>query len=372
MDVHCLGDGHLPSSRVIPDRVKGQGEMGAANVGSPEPVHMVSDVVMNAGPAGREVKSVPIASLQPGDSPRLGGEDKEHVARLAESDAPLPPLLVDRRSMKVIDGMHRLMAALLQGKDTIEVEFFDGSADEAFLRAVQANVTHGLPLSRADRRTAAERIAVSHPHLSDRAIAQVAGLGAKTVAAIRRRSTESLPQLNARMGRDGKIRPLSSVEGRLRAAKLLTEHPKASLREVARSAGVSPGTARDVRLRLERGESPAPAAAAGRTDGDAPDGRAASGTRTIRRTGQATRPDQFSGPAVAAVLEKLLRNPSLRHNEQGRRLLRWLNDNAACAQEWPEVLSSVPPHCAHLIAQLARKYSEMWLDFAKKLDEPGR
>jgi ParB-like chromosome segregation protein Spo0J len=116
-------------------------------------------------------------------------------------ETALPPILVDRRSMQVIDGMHRLVAASLQGRETIDVIFFDGSQTDMFLRAVRENVTHGLPLSQADRRVATERIIASHPHLSDRAIGQIAGLAAKTVAAIRKRSTDGVPQSNAKGGK---------------------------------------------------------------------------------------------------------------------------------------------------------------------------
>src|SRR5215469_10359581 len=91
----------------------------------------------------REVATIRVSSVLQGDSPRLAGEDKAHIARLAEAETPLPPILVDRRTMQVIDGMHRLMAASLTGRESIEVEFFDGSAADAFLLAVQANVTHG-------------------------------------------------------------------------------------------------------------------------------------------------------------------------------------------------------------------------------------
>ena len=194
----------------------------------------------------------------PADSPRLNGEDKAHIARLAETETPLPPILVDRRTMRVIDGMHRLMAASLQGRETIDVIFFDGNEADVFLRAVQENVAHGLPLSQADRRAAAERIIASHPHLSDRAIGHSAGLAAKTVAAIRKGSSEETPQSNARVGRDGRVRPLDSGTGRRRAAELLAQQPHASLRDVARAAGISPATVLDVRKRLERGESPVP------------------------------------------------------------------------------------------------------------------
>jgi hypothetical protein len=153
-------------------------------------------------------------SLRAADSPRLSGEDKAHIARLAKTEAPLPPMLVDRRTMRVIDGMHRLMAASLQGQEAIDVIFFGGSEADVFLRAVEENVTHGLPLSQADRRAAAERIVASHPHMSDRTIGHSVGLAAKTIAAIRKRSSEGVPQSNARVGRDGRVRPLDIGLGR--------------------------------------------------------------------------------------------------------------------------------------------------------------
>jgi len=311
------------------------------------------------------IVSVPVSSLRPGESPRLEGEDKAHIGRLAASETPLPPILADRRSMRVIDGAHRLIVARLKGQETIEVEFFDGTAADAFLRAVEANVTHGLPLSLADRRAAAARIIASHPQMSDRAIAKSAALAARTVAAIRQQSTGAVPPSATRVGRDGRVRPLSSVEGRRRAAELIAEHPRASLRDVARGAGVSPATARDVRRRLQRGEEPAPARArAGGGDDPAGLGQAAG-----PRTRQAERVVQ---PAPAFVLAKLLRDPSLRHNEQDRRLLRLLQHNSAGAQELPGVIAAVPPHCAALVVQLARHYSQMWQDFAQELDARTR
>jgi ParB-like chromosome segregation protein Spo0J len=204
------------------------------------------------------VVAVPVLSLRPGESPRLDGEDKAHIARLAGTEAQLPPILVDRRTMRVIDGMHRLMAASLRGRETVDVIFFEGSPADVFLRAVEENVAHGLPLSLADRQAAANRIITSHPQMSDRAIGQSVGLSAQTVAMIRRRLSSTVPQLTSRVGRDGKVRPLNSGEGRRRAARLLAEQPNASLREIAKEASISAATVRDVRRRLQRGEPPAP------------------------------------------------------------------------------------------------------------------
>jgi ParB-like chromosome segregation protein Spo0J len=317
-----------------------------------------------------------VLSLRSGGSPRLEGEDKAHIARLAESEGPLPPILVDRRTMRVIDGMHRLMAASLKGQETVEVEFFDGSPADAFLRAVQANVTHGLPLSLADRRAAAARIIALYPQMSDRAVGETAGLAARTVAAVRRRSSDEVPQLNARVGRDGKVRPLSAVEGRRRAAALLAEHPEASLREVARGAGVSPATARDVRRRLERGEEPARKRPGADEQVGPPPGPRTGEPRSTGRAGSgAIGTEPPNGQAVwppGAALAKLLRDPSLRHTEQGRRLLRLLQLNAVGTKEWPEVIEALPPHCAGIVMQLAREYGQMWLDVARELNDRAR
>jgi hypothetical protein len=315
---------------------------------------------LNAEIPVRQTAIVPVLSLRPGESPRLNGEDKAHIERLVDTSEALPPILVHRRTMTVIDGMHRFAAASLKGQQMIDVEFFDGTEADAFLRAVEANTTHGLPLSQADRRVAAARIVASHPHMSDRAIAVSTGLAARTVARIRHRSTEGLPQLNARVGRDGKLRPVSGIEGRRRAARLMTENPRASLREVARDAGVSPATARDVRLRLERGQEPVPARPNTASAGGLPQG-----------PGRAAQRCKVP-PDAAAVLEKLSRDPSLRHNEQGRRLLRLLQYNMAAQREWPELIAVMPPHCAGLVAQIAGQYAQMWQSFADDVDERTR
>lgn len=318
----------------------------------------------------RETRTIPIASLRPGESPRMAGQDKEHIARLAEVDTPFPPILVNRRTMQVIDGMHRLLAALTRGQQDIEVEFFEGSEEDAFLRAVEANVTHGFPLSQADRRAAATKIMITHPHLSDRAIARSAGLGAKSVAAIRRRSADALPQLNARVGRDGKVRPLNSLDGRLRAAAVLAERPQASLREVARLAGISPATAGDVRKRINSGRPPVTGPSAATAAVAADNRPEVAGTPAVAAA--PGRKVRLAQPEPGSVLDKLMRDPSLRHKEGGRHLLRLLQQNAIRMEEWSELSAVVPPHCGDLVAQLARQYAETWQGFAQDLEERVR
>jgi ParB-like chromosome segregation protein Spo0J len=317
----------------------------------------------------------------------LCGEDRAHIARLAETEAPLPPILVDRRTMRVIDGMHRLMAASLQGRESIDVVFFEGSEVDVFLRAVQENVAHGLPLSQADRRVAAERIIASHPHMSDRAIGRAAGLAAKTVAAIRRRSADEAAQPGSRVGRDGRVRPLDGREGRRRAAELLAQQPDASLRDVARAVGIAPATVLDVRKRLQRGESPVPerknaaappdascadSADSADSDGFRPDADGGGTARPSLRltSSEPSRPSAVPDPVM--TVEKLLRDPSLRGNERGRGMLRLLHVNAAGAKQLPDAAATVPPHCVTMVVELARHYERMWRDVARELDGRAR
>lgn len=262
--------------------------------------------------------------------------------------------------MRVIDGIHRLMAASLKGLKMIDVEFFDGSREDAFLKAVEANVEHGLPLTQADRTAAALRILKSHPTMSDRAIAKSTGLGARAVAELRR-SSDSVPQSNFRVGRDGKVRPLNGAKGRLRVAELIRENPDASLRQVARTAGVSPATALDVRRRLERGEEPVPSQG----------GTAGAEAETPRDPMPVPNPAMM-GPPSTATLEKLMRDPSLRQSELGRRLLRMFKENVLGAKEMTDICASVPSHCIEMIIQLSRHNSQIWEDFAQELNRRAR
>ncbi len=309
---------------------------------------------------------VAIHALREADSPRLKGPDPEHIARLAESEAAVPPILVHRQTMRVIDGMHRLRAAVSRGDASIEVEYFDGSEADAFLESVSSNTAHGLPLSMADRKAAAERIVKSHPNLSDRAVARCAGLSGKTVAAIRR-SRADIPQVNIRLGGDGRRQTVDASAGRLRAAAVITGCPGATLRDVAREAGISLGTAKDVRDRLSRGASPVLTPGPG-DRAAAP--AAAPGARTRAARPRAGVPTDE--PGARLVLERLGRDPAVHSTESGRELLRWLNVHAAALRKWPELLSALPPHCVDSVAVLVRTYSDSWIQLLDNLEQEER
>src|SRR4051812_15266194 len=177
---------------------------------------MQASLNLRGARAGNESKPtivlVPLDSLLPSeDYPRLGGVDEDHARALAETHQPLPPILI-RRSMRIIDGMHRFHAARLRGLPVIPA-IIDESDDDTFLLAVRANIGHGLPLTLRDRKAAAMRILRRYPEKSDRAVAELTGLSGKTIGAIRR-STEEIPQLALRVGKDGRPRPVDGGQRR--------------------------------------------------------------------------------------------------------------------------------------------------------------
>jgi hypothetical protein len=260
---------------------------------------------------------------------------------------------------------------------------------------VQLNVTHGLPLALADRQRAAERIITSHPHWSDRRVASVTGIAPGTVGEIRRRlGGPNVGPDGRRLGQDGRMRPLDGTAGRLRAGELLTENPDLSLRQVARAAGISPETARDVRNRLRNGEDLLPRsrrgdrttrtgpAAPNPVPGPVPEPEATGGggvpaaarvpvpraeTSALRLARPMVRAHPDTTPDRALLVKRLTADPALRFSETGRGLLRLLAVHAANEEQWDAIIANVPPHCSGVVADLAVQFADMWADFATRL-----
>ena len=292
--------------------------------------------------------SLPIAELRLPAAPRRSGLDREHAQLLAESAGPLAPVVVHGPTMRVVDGEHRVRAALLRGADRIDALLYHGSAADGFVLAVRMNIAYGLPLSRADRTRAAARIIGSHPHWSNRMIASVTGLAAGTIADLRRQSAEPAGARTTRIGKDGRVRPVNGADGRRRVVELLTAKPEASLRAIAREAGVSPATVCTIRQRLRAG-------------------RLAPVTR--QRPADTATGAGAAVPDVARLLEPLMKDPHLRFSDSGRVLLRWLNGQWAGMDNKDRIAPLVPDHCASLVAELARGLAMTWGEFAALLDE---
>ena len=316
-----------------------------------------------------------VSSLVPGFYLRESGTSAAHVQALAEvaGSSPLPPILVQQNGFRIIDGMHRLAAARLCQQRHINARVIDCTDSEALVLAIKANIQHGLPLTRADRISGAKRVLAAHPDWSDRAVAEIAGLSAKTIAVLRNRSCNEELRPGKRLGRDGKRRPVTAADGRRRAADYIRAHPEAPLRLVAREADVSLGTVHDVRERLRRGSNPVGCSA--------PSPRPAitsfPDAATSRRRGSVVAGPHRSSPGWpgrgaqhlpwSAVASKLASDPTLRYTEGGRAFLRWMTQHALHAEQWVEFVDAIPDHWRDELGHIADTICGEWRMFAEQL-----
>jgi hypothetical protein len=272
--------------------------------------------------------------------------------------------------MRVVDGMHRLRAAELRGEDEIEVRFIDGDEASSFVLGVSENVRHGLPLSTTDRKAAAARIIDSYPEWSDRMVASVTGLSAKTVATTRRQpAQDSKPRARLyTVGCDGRVRPRDSAQRRESARRLMTDNPGYSLRKVAQLAGISPETARDVRNRLngDRGAADPVAQAASTKVARPAAEREAPGVRLAGSRGHG------SAAAGPTALRALRADPAFRSTESGRSLLRMLIALQVLEGHGDQLFDNIPVHCTDRVALAARACAGAWEAFAQRLDQRSR
>jgi len=151
------------------------------------------------------------------------------------------------------------------------------------------------------------------------------------------------------------------------AAALLREDPEASLRQIARRAGISPSTVAVVRDQMARDNI--------RTSMPVPPGDQRPGTppTTPQSAARAAGPmaADVEPPSVGEICGLLRRDPSLRFSDAGRSVLRLLEASAAVAGDSGEISAAVPPHCRPIVAQLATLYAQSWQHFAEKIQRSG-
>lgn len=131
------------------------------------------------------------------------------VERYAEAWDRLPPVTVyevDERWL-LADGFHRHAAAIMLNKRTIPAEVRPGSFTDALDHVASVNLTHGLPLSRAERRRAVEVKLKLHHDWSDRRTAEELGVSRELVAKVRKQLVDGhqIPDAPSRLGADGKL-----------------------------------------------------------------------------------------------------------------------------------------------------------------------
>lgn len=113
-----------------------------------------------------EPKPIPVADVRYVKElyPRLTPSD-EVIARYEETLDDLPPIVVARGGA-LVDGYHRWQAHLRQGRETINaINLGDITDAEIFDESITRNATHGLSLSRDDKRNLAPKLWTARHHL---------------------------------------------------------------------------------------------------------------------------------------------------------------------------------------------------------------
>ena len=289
------------------------------------------------GLAASPVHAVSVADVSVGYSPRETKVDRDHVAALADVVDRLPPVIVDERTMTVIDGVHRLEAYRSLGRSRIPALLFRGSDMEALVLAIQANIQHGKPLSRSERQEAARAVLRRCPDRSDRWVGQVCGVSHSTVAVLRRSVSEA--EAKIRTGRDGRRRPVDPSLGQAAVARVMAANPTASIRQAAGAAGVAPSTVQRLAAGLARADKPAPNGV----------------TIDVRNT--------VLRPAEAPVA-----NPAFRSSPEGAEAVVWLARTAVSVEDLHAHLGSLPLSRVYEVADECRRRARTWAQMADALE----
>jgi hypothetical protein len=290
--------------------------------------------------------------------------NQEHVVNLAELDGSWPPILVGRHDTAVIDGHHRVAAARLLGHTRIAAVLFDGTADDAYVEAVRRNVLHGLPLTLAERKAAAARLLSEHPEWSDRRIAGVCGISPHTVGHLRTELPAIEDGSRSRVGSDGRLRLVQPQANHQQILDAVRTSPDASLRKIARVVGTSPETVRRIRQRRDHG-SPEPTG------------------KNVKRS--RNRINGYSAKAELAPLssvttlnasmaecsQRWVTDVALKSTSSGLRFATWF-DGSNVDTCWQLYVGAVPLSRVYEVADEARRRGELWLEFARAVEERAR
>jgi hypothetical protein len=283
------------------------------------------------------VHDISVGALCIGYSPRHTKVDRDHVAALADVADRLPPVVVDERSMTVIDGVHRVEAYRSLGRSHIPALLFKGNDMEALVIAIQANIQHGKPLSRAERQEAARALLSRCPDRSDRWVGEVCGVSHTTVAVLRR--TVSTAEAKVRTGRDGRRRPVDPSLGQAAVARVMAENPAASIRQAAGAAGVAPSTVQRVAAGLARTDK-APAMGV---------------TISVGARGR-------------ALAEGLVADPAFHSSREGAEAVNWLARTAVSVEDLHAHLGSLPLSRVYEVADECRHRARTWAQVADALE----
>lgn len=125
-------------------------------------------------PAGdtKDIRTVPIRGLVRDPTfqvrDRVDGGTVAKYANVLANGGTMPPIraALVNSALVVVDGWHRLAAHEMRGITHVEVEVVRATASEAQWMAAAANFTHGLPLRKAEIRTAFKALIRARRHIA--------------------------------------------------------------------------------------------------------------------------------------------------------------------------------------------------------------
>jgi hypothetical protein len=115
------------------------------------------------------------------------------VLKIAKDLPPIEVFVLPDGALIVTDGRHRHQNALHARQETIRAVLWRGTDLDAELRSLEVNATHGLPLTREEKRRALERYVALRPEDCDAVIAERLSVSNKFVAKIRREISAVAP-----------------------------------------------------------------------------------------------------------------------------------------------------------------------------------
>ena len=139
------------------------------------------------------LESIPLAKIQlrKGTQPRYEMQQDaidEYAGIYRADPAKLPPLevfLVDHEFV-LADGFHRFHAAEVAGLKYLKCNVHRGTFDDALHYALQANRSHGVRRSSADKRRCVEMALEAWPKLSNKTVADLCSVGDDLVADVKK------------------------------------------------------------------------------------------------------------------------------------------------------------------------------------------
>lgn len=108
------------------------------------------------------------------------------IVHALEAGCDLPPLVIDKKSLTIIDGVHRRLAHQEHFGPACEVSVVEKeytSRKEMFLDAIKYNAAHGAPLTRGDRQRIAA-LSLEYKY-SATSVAAVLGMTAAAYGALK-------------------------------------------------------------------------------------------------------------------------------------------------------------------------------------------